>query len=321
MLNRMPILALFKDIDDEALCTPLLTGIPGVIRSLAGSNLSLTLENLKRTGSVPALTIVTSRLYPGDRPALVATIRAVFPATEFLLVSLSNDPFPPLKPLAADRVRHLTINPASFDSRRGIEARAQFLTAVSNLVDRRSWKIADYVKPGSLIHEFSVTSSAQKEELIARIERLIDGNLPDIGLLRQKGALLADEMLENAMYGAPRGADGSKLYRKGEVREVQSGERIIFRCCFDGETLAMEVVDGWGSLSPDLVLEYLARKQEGQGDFDEIGGRGLFIIWRFLDQFHVSIRPGVQTVVGGLVRADSPYDPETPKGFHISSHC
>jgi hypothetical protein len=127
-------------------------------------------------------------------------------------------------------------------------------------------------------------------------------------------------MLENAMYGAPRGEDGSKLYRKGEQRAIQPLESIRFRFAFDGETLAMEVADGWGSLSADLVLDYLAHNLDGGELPGDVGGRGLFIIWRFFDQFHVSIRPGRQTIVGGQVRVASPLDIETPKGFHISTH-
>jgi anti-sigma regulatory factor (Ser/Thr protein kinase) len=56
----------------------------------------------------------------------------------------------------------------------------------------------------------------------------------------------------------------------------------------------------------------------GELAYDE-GGRGLFIIWRFLDQFHVSIKPGKETVIGGHVRVTSPLDLDEPKGFHISA--
>jgi hypothetical protein len=320
MLNHTTILALFKDIEDEKICTPLLTGIPGIIRAVAGGSLAITLENLKRTGIEPGLTIISGRLYPGERPAMVSNVRVFFPDTEFLLISSTADPFPPLQPLVADRVRHLTINPAGLPDGRDRETKAQFLTAVTKLVERRTWEIADYVETDTAIHEFIVSSSTQKEELISRVESVIRGDLPDIELLRQKGALLADEMLENAMYGAPRGEDGGKLYRKGEQRAIQPQEGIVFRFGFDGETLAMEVTDRWGSLSPELVIEHLAKKQDGNAIFDAAGGRGLFIIWRFLDHFHVNINPGKQTIVGGRIKASSPLDPETPRGFHISTY-
>jgi hypothetical protein len=239
MLNHASILALFKDAEDETVSTPLLTGIPGIIRIVAGDNLATTLENLKRTGIEPCLAIFSSRLYPGDRPELVATIRRFFPAAEILLISSIADPFLPLQPLAADRIRHLAIYPSASPEGWGLEGKRQFFTAVTKLVEGCSWEIADYVKPGTPIHEAAVSSSAQKEELIAMIQTAIRGDSEDFDMLRQRGALLADEMLENAMYGAPRGEDGNKLYRKGEHRAIQPRESIAFRFGFDGQTLAM----------------------------------------------------------------------------------
>ena len=320
MPRHNTILALFRDADDVKACIPLLTGIPGVIRTVVTGNLSFTLENLRRTGIEPCLTIITGRLYPMERPNLVATIRGFFPGTEFLMISSDVDPFPPMKQLAADRLRHLIINTSTAHDESGVATKARLHTAVKNLVEGRAWEIADQVKPGTIIHEIAVSSSAEKEELIAMVESSITGNLPHIDLLRQKGALLADEMLENAMYGAPKGDDGAKLYRKGMERVIRTDERIVFRYGFDGETLAMAVADGWGSLSPDIVLEHLSRKQDNAEVFEDSGGRGLFIIWRFLDHFHVTISPGRQTVVGGHVGVTSLLDPEVPRGFHISTH-
>jgi len=319
MPSHHAILAFFKDADDELHCSPLLAGIPAVVRIMAGNSLAMTLENLKRTGIEPRLAILTGRLYPEERPAMVAVVREYFPAAEFLLVTASADPFPSLQPLAVDRVRHLVINPFPSPDGSGEEPRSRFLTAVTKLVEGRPWEIGDYVEAGTPVHEFFISSSDQKEELIAMVERSIEGNIPRVDLLRQKGALLADEMLENALYGAPRGEDGAKLYRKGEERVIRPDENIVFRFAFDGETVAMEVSDGWGSLSPELVIEHLARKQENGRFLDDAGGRGLFIIWRFLDHFHVSITPGRQTVIGGQIKGISPLNPESPKGFHIST--
>jgi hypothetical protein len=319
MLTHGTILALFRDATDEALSSPLLAGIPNVIRAVASTILPASLENLKRLGIEPSLTILTGRLYAGEHSGLVQTIRNSFPAAEILLLTSDADPFPDMRPLAADRVRHLAINPVNGPGDRE-RPRRGFLTAVQNLVNRRLWEIVDYVRAGTPIQEFNVTSSAQKEELIARLEAAIPGDSPDSDQLRQRVALLADEMLENALYGAPADAYGDKLYRKGMERDTLPGERIVFRFAYDGDTLAMEVADGWGSLSPDLVLDYLARNQSGHEPADDAGGRGLFIIWRFLDHFHVNITPGRETVVGGHVRASLPLDPEAPRGFHISTH-
>jgi hypothetical protein len=67
-----------------------------------------------------------------------------------------------------------------------------------------------------------------------------------------------------------------------------------------------------------VVLEHLARNQEGDPIADDAGGRGLFIIWRFLDHFHLNVQPGLETVVGGHLQLSDALDPVQPRGFHLS---
>jgi hypothetical protein len=179
--------------------------------------------------------------------------------------------------------------------------------------------MSDYIRPGTSVHEFRVSSSEQKEELIAELEKTIGGCSQESEMLRMKGALLADEMLENAFYAAPRGEHSEPLYRKGEKRDLSDGENVVFRYGFDGETLALEVADGWGTLSSEDLFRHLTQNCDSLGVHEEIGGRGLFIIWRFLDTLLIRIEPGKQTVIGGHVRLSaSDFLPEI-KGFHITT--
>ena len=64
----------------------------------------------------------------------------------------------------------------------------------------------------------------------------------------------------------------------------------------------------------------MARNQAQLECTDDMGGRGLFLIWRFFDHFHVSIYPGIKTVVGGDLQLSRQLDPEAPRGFHITAH-
>lgn len=307
------ILAMFKDYEDAAFWSDLLKGFPRVIRLTPGDDPAVILENLRQLGIVPGLTIISTRLYPHGSHDMISAVRSCFPATGFLLVSSSQDPAPPLQPLIKDGVRHLVIDP--IDPEKG----DQIAMAAMKLLEGSHWRISDYLSGGASVHEYIVSSSNQKEELIATLSGLIPSDSPESDMLREKGALLADEMLENAMYGAPRDDDGGKIFQKGEKRAMLPGERIVFRFGFDGETLAMEVADGWGSLDPDDLMEHLASNQETGEFHDGMGGRGLFIIWRFMDQFHVSITPGRQTIVGGQLKLSTDPDPFAPKGFHITA--
>jgi hypothetical protein len=310
------ILALFNDGADAEAFRPLLNDLPGLLSIENPPEKERFAEKMASLRLDPALVILSSRLYPESRPELVAGLKATFPGAEILLVTLATDPLPPLEQLAADRIRHLLVTPAD-DEQEGIFSLQE---AIIRLLVRTPWKLQDYVRPGSRIHEFPLSSSSQKEALIASLEEAIGGDSPEMELLRQRAALLADEMVENALYGAPQGDDGRKLYCKGEERVIGADEKIAFRFAFDGETLAMEIVDGWGTLAPEMVVDFLARNQSGMdGGLDEAGGRGLFIIWRFMDHLHVNIRPGMQTVLGGHLKAVSTLDCEGPRGFSIST--
>lgn len=310
-----PVLACFRDDEDEKICLPLMKDIPGIVTMRGKFDARLLYVNGLLNGT-PRLVILSSRLYPGECPDLVREIKPLYPEAEFLLITPAHDPLPPFQQLVNDKVRHLTVTPLG----EAQEGEASLTEVVGKLIGKKRWDITDYVRPGTPVHYFPISSSCQKEQLIASIELLIDRDAEEFELLRQKAALLADEMLENALYGAPRGEDGTKLYQKGADREILADEEIHFRFAFDGKNLAMEIVDGWGTLCPDQVVSYLANNQESAGLLDEAGGRGLFIIWRFLDHFHVSIRPGRQTVLGGHLKVFSQCDPAAPKGFSISTH-
>lgn len=310
-----PILAIFSNSSEGAAFVPLLDGFTGLTTLINPSAKELLYEKTASIHLSPSLVIISSRLYPEIRPELVADLREIFPEAEILLVTLDTDPLPPLEQLAVDRIRHLLVTSID-DDEQGVSTVQE---AIIKLLVKSPWKLQDYVKPGTRVHEVRLNSSGEKETLIAMIENAIEGDSAEMDFLRQRAALLADEMVENAVYGAPRDSYGKKLYSKGELRDIADNEKILFCFAFDGETLAMEIADGWGTLVPEMVVDYLARNQEGVAEESEdTGGRGLFIIWRFLDHLHINIHQGMQTVLGGLLKADTPLDCESPKGFSIS---
>lgn len=314
--DRHVILAIFNDGIDEDAFRPLLKGLPGLLCLGAPPEKELFAEKMTLLQLRPSLVILSSRLYPESRPEMVRELNELYPDAEILLVILAADPLPPLKQLAVDRIRHLLVTPADDE----VEGIPSLRKAIARLLVKSPWKLQDYVRSGSPVHEFSLTSSGQKESLITSLEGAISGDSEEMEFLRQRAALLADEMVENALYGAPQGNDGRKLYHKGEERAIDADEKILFRFAFDGETLAMEITDGWGTLAPEMVVDFLARNQDGMGaELEEAGGRGLFILWRFLDHLHVNIHPGMRTLLGGYLKAASPFDSESPRGFSIST--
>ncbi len=151
------------------------------------------------------------------------------------------------------------------------------------------------------VHEWRVMSPEDKETIIAHLERLLDGADDAHDFLRQRAALLVDEMLENALYAAPRDAGGGQIFRKGAKRGVLPGEQITLRCAYDGERLSLEVSDSWGSLTPETVRRFIALNLASEGADTDRAGRGLFFMWRLMDDFYVSVKPGEETSIGGAL--------------------
>jgi len=264
-----------------------------------------------------SLVIISTRVYPREHPKLVRQARQLFPDADIMLMGLSTDPPPPLSPLLADNVRHLVINPIDGHLREPERAVSLFDLTIRRLRQGLSLSMGDYIKPGTSIHEFRFSSSEQKEEVISALENSIGGSSRDFEMLRMKAALLADEMLENAFFAAPRDEHSEPLYRKGGKRRLGDGETVVFRYGFDGETLALEVTDGWGTLSSEAFFAHLTQNMNNLGPHEEIGGRGLFIIWRFLDTLLLRISPGRETVIGGHLNLSSACAVTATKGFHI----
>ncbi len=166
---------------------------------------------------------------------------------------------------------------------------------------------------GPDVQERILTGSADKPELIDELLTVIGDQDESRALLCQKAGLMADEMLENALYAAPRDSSGACLFSKGHPRRLLPMEQIRLRYSYDGARLALEVRDSWGTLTAAQVFSFLAINTATAAPDPERAGRGLFFMWRLLDQFYVNIRPGRETVVGGCLQLrPAPVDATTP---------
>lgn len=144
-----------------------------------------------------------------------------------------------------------------------------------------------------------LNGSADKPALIEELTSLIGEQDEQHLLLGQKAALMLDEMLENALYAAPRHPDGSPLFGERRPRTLLPDETVLLRYRFDGIRLVLEVRDCWGTLTQSQVFSYLAVNTKEEEPDPDRTGRGLFFMWWLFDQFYVRIYPGRETVVGG----------------------
>lgn len=150
-----------------------------------------------------------------------------------------------------------------------------------------------YVRP----QQFWLTHSSEKEALIAQLHLAAEAaplceyrpDLPDLL------ALVADELLENAMLAHPEAR--SQGWHKGQDRELEGKDSVRIRFGSSTTLAALEVMDQHGSLRPDTLMERLQKNLYGVGVEEGVGGGGLFVIWSMADYLHVHIEAGHRTTV------------------------
>lgn len=119
---------------------------------------------------------------------------------------------------------------------------------------------------------------------------------------------VVDELVTNAIYNAPRAADGTAKYAKLSRREAvvleehEAGE-LQFAC--DGNYIAIAQIDPFGALTQETVVSYLNRclvKGPRQiSDASGGAGIGLYRVFQSLSKFIINIDPGRKTEVITLI--------------------
>jgi len=294
-MTQVPeILSLFGEKSVKEAWEPLLSKFPGQRLILADNGCRAESAVIAQIGFMSKLILVSSDLYIVRGTELIKQLRIIYPQAEIIILALADCPSIPLVSLITDHVRHLAVVDP-------LEEADKFRMLLKTAAANEPWDLISYLKSNTDLREFQVFDSSQKEAVINQIEGLVVGPSPDLDILRQKGILLADEMIENAIEAAP----GDALAQDG----------IIVRAGFDGEQLALQVIDNWGTLTPEKALEHMARHQDGRISTDYARGRGLFILWQFFDHFHVNVSFGEKTAIGGQICRKSASVEGRARGF------
>jgi hypothetical protein len=114
--------------------------------------------------------------------------------------------------------------------------------------------------------------------------------------------LVADELLSNAVHNAPVDSAGTH-FRRDVARdtdfELDGRHQVRLRWACDARYLAIEVRDGWGTLTRDAILRALA-----QSDVRDSGGgagMGLALTYRSCDHLVFNLAPGETTEIIALI--------------------
>lgn len=190
---------------------------------------------------------------------------------------------------------------------------SDLLTTVQKMRRNEIFGLEKYFGWGVETHHRVMSTSNDRNAVICEIERFAK----TIGVpsrLRSLIGMVADELITNAVYNAPVLPDGSRCYASQPRTvpvELTPGQEVVIRYCCDGVRFGISSVDPFGSLSPELVQDYLARGyRRGPDQVSSTAGGaglGLYQIMDSLSHFVINIEKGSRTEMIGLVDVSGNY--------------
>ncbi|MGK5092437.1 7TM diverse intracellular signaling domain-containing protein [Deltaproteobacteria bacterium TL4] len=183
-------------------------------------------------------------------------------------------------------------------------------TTVSKLVSNDLFGLEKYLSWGVEVRQHTVNRSATRHEWTEEMENYFT----QMGVRRSivtKCAMIAEELLMNAIYDAPVDAKGTPLYnhlsRTTEIH-LKPQEQGKFRYACDGLLVAVSVEDPFGAFDRKTILSYLKSCYEGKAGSLQINkggaGRGLFQIIETSDLVVFNVKPKVRTEVIAIINID-----------------
>ena len=166
--------------------------------------------------------------------------------------------------------------------------------------------VAPYLLAGAPIHEASVRNSDDKDRALGELVAFAE-SMDLTGEKLRRVELASEELLMNALWDAPRNADGAHRHADRDRRdsiELGPHETIHLRWGCDGQTIAVAVADPFGSLSKRAVIERLRKVRDGipKPSAGVAGaGLGLVMTYAVANQLIFSVAPGKVTEVTAVM--------------------
>lgn len=199
------------------------------------------------------------------------------------------------------------------------------MTTVTKLLSRDLFGLEKYLSWGVEIQSRSVVSSKQRTDILAEIDIYFE----KIGVRRanrDRIHAVLEEMLMNAIYDAPVGADGKSLYNhmsRATELVLKPEEQGLVRFATDGMLIAVSVQDPFGSLQGSTILRYLEHNYAGSAaklnpsENKGGAGRGLHQIVENSDLVVFNVDPGKKTEAIALFNVEVKETSNKNPSFHL----
>lgn len=168
--------------------------------------------------------------------------------------------------------------------------------------------------------QFPLSHSDEKDFIKMEIAGLLQSQAQVSAEHSETLLLVIDELIENALYAAPRDFSNQPLYLKASEREVSYSEGIQLDFALNDLWLGLMVTDLWGTLTPEVFLRRLALNDQLRGLEAGIGGAGLFMTWKLSDYLQIRVFPHRKTQVTVLWYLGQALEIENMSGFQFLYH-
>lgn len=218
-------------------------------------------------------------------------------AIETPVILLTNSKFEELSPLLPEIP---ATNIIAKNSDGSLKLRDIVSTVRKILHGEDIFGVKHYLSFGTQSEVFHIRDSAERGEYIEAIVEFCK-RFHLRNTVVQAVELFCEELLMNAIYDAPRDADGQSLYnhlsRKNRViLKPKQAARMEFAC--DGEKLAVSISDPFGAITWDTLQKFLVHcfggdREKVQNLTNDSGGAGLGLYFCFasVNAFIVNVDP------------------------------
>lgn len=252
-------------------------------------------------GERPVTYLLVDLAALGDQPLeSLRTLHARAPQSPLLLLAAPSPPGLFRELLAEPWFAHLL----ALESPWFME---ELLATLRKLERGPLFGVSCYLPWGVHVHEVRIAGSDAKGRALDRVAAFM-GELGIGGRVLHRLQDIADEMIMNAVYDAPVGADGRPLYthlsRQTPVT-LGDAEQCMLSFGSDGKMLALGIRDPFGALAVSTLKGYVAKGlRRGADQIDQKAGGaglGLYLQFDFMGSMVLNLSPGRATEMIGLL--------------------
>jgi hypothetical protein len=251
---------------------------------------------------------------PTDQPSLIAVdlrspsapkmqdLEAVFPEVRLIAIVGGQDFGQMVEAMRSPRCGSVITYDEKFEPE-------DFIVTVTKLLHGQVFGLQKYFPWGVTLYNMEIAGYEEKVKALDVLNAYAE-LAGARGPVRDRMALVAEELLINAMYHAPTDENGKPLYQHLPRKEMagKTFERgVKVACASNGQLFAVAVRDAFGSLDKDTVVKFLSKgtqKTLTPEQKESGAGLGLVTALKNANKLVFNLAPGHGTEVIALFDLD-----------------